>query len=132
MVHEYLDGVLKAWGQRMEVAEQIDPQSEGCEIASGEGLQDEDVEMMGFDQEEVQEDAFGPGGMWYMNNWVLSSSICQKSSGRPLLQLWAMEKVVKVSIGYRILRQNRNLEIGLVITQVGEFTLKGQANILIV
>ena len=114
------------------MVEHIEPQYGGCEVARSEGLQDEDVEMMGFAQEEVQEDAYVLGGMWYMNNWVLSSSICQKSSGRPLLQLWAMEKVVKVSIGYRILRQNRNLEIGLVITQVGEFTLKGQANILIV
>ena len=29
--HEYLDGVLKAWGQRIEVVEQIDLQYGGCE-----------------------------------------------------------------------------------------------------
>ena len=66
--HEYLDGVLEEWSQRMEVVEHIEPQYGGYDEARSEGLQDEDMEMMGFAQEEVQEDAFGPGGMWYMNN----------------------------------------------------------------
>ena len=48
--YEYLDGVVKAWGQRIEVVEQIDLQYGGCEVANGEGLQDEDVEMIGFAQ----------------------------------------------------------------------------------
>ena len=80
---EYLDGVLKAWGQRIEVVEQIDLQYGGCEVASGEGLQDEDVEMMEFAQEEVQKDAYVLGGMWYLNNWVLTSSMSVVETKRP-------------------------------------------------
>jgi hypothetical protein len=113
--HEYLDGVLEEWSQRMEVVEHIEPQYGGCDEARSEGLQDEDVELMGNAQEEVQEDAYVLGGMWYLNNWVLTSSMSEEH--------WeASDAIVgygKSGQSFHLLRQNRNLEIGLVITQVG-------------
>jgi hypothetical protein len=60
------------------VVEQIDMQYGGWEIAICEGLQDEDVEMMEFAQEEVQKDAYVLGGMWYLNNWVLTSNMSEE------------------------------------------------------
>ena len=32
-----------------------------------------DPKMMMYNQEEIQEDAYILGGMWYLNNWVLTS-----------------------------------------------------------
>jgi hypothetical protein len=116
--HEYLDGVLEEWSQRMEVVEHIEPQYGRCELARSEGLQDEDVELMVSAQEEVQEDAYVLGGMWYLNNWVLTSSMSEEQ-WEASAAIVGHGKFGKVSIGFRILRQNRNLEIGLVITQVG-------------
>ena len=80
--HDYIDGVMEGLSQMLDLVELEDQPVDREMVASRRQLEDEDMEldsvMIWRSQEEVQEDGYVLGGMWYLNNWVLTSRMSEE------------------------------------------------------
>ena len=73
--------------------------------------------MMMYNQEEIQEDAYVLGGMWYLYNWMLTSRMSGKSGKMfPGLRMVLCPSKVSHTEGTKL---SHNLDLNLVTNSIG-------------